>query len=100
MTDALVAELRDALGPRGWLDPADAGSELTGWRKAYSGTPVLVARPDTVEAVQAVVRACADHAAAVVTQGVRCATSHRCNPPPLGEGRGGGEGGGTNKTNK
>lgn len=69
MTDALVAELRDALGPRGWLDPADAGSVLTGWRKAYSGTPVLVARPDTVEAVQAVVRACADHAAAVVTQG-------------------------------
>ena len=69
MTDVLVAELRDALGPRGWLDPADAGSVLTGWRKAYSGTPVLVARPDTVEGVQAVVRACADHAAAVVTQG-------------------------------
>ena len=69
MSEALVAEIQAALGPRGWLDPADAGSALTGWRGTYSGTPVLVARPDTVGGVQEVVRTCARHGAAVVTQG-------------------------------
>ena len=69
MSEVLVAEIQAALGPRGWLDPADAGSVLTGWRGTYSGTPVLVARPDTVGGVQEVVRTCARHGAAVVTQG-------------------------------
>ncbi len=69
VSDALVAEIQTALGPRGWLDPADAGPVLTGWRGTYSGTPVLVARPDTVDGVQEVVRSCVRHGAVVVTQG-------------------------------
>ena len=63
VSDALVAEIQTALGPRGWLDPADAGPVLTGWRGTYSGTPVLVARPDTVDGVQEVVRSCVRHGA-------------------------------------
>ena len=71
-TDQLVSladELRDLLGPDGWLDPVDA-PQLTGdYRGAYSGVPILIARPDTVEDVRDVVRACAAAGVAVVTQG-------------------------------
>ena len=65
----LADELRDLLGPGGWLDPADAPGLTVDWRGTYSGTPVLVARPDTVSGVQEVVRACARSGVAVVTQG-------------------------------
>jgi len=71
-TDQLVAladELRDLLGSGGWLDPADAPQLTVDYRGAYSGVPVLIARPDTVEDVRDVVRACAAAGVAVVTQG-------------------------------
>ena len=71
-TDQLVVladELRDLLGSGGWLDPADAPQLTVDYRGAYSGVPVLIARPDTVEDLRDVVRACAAAGVAVVTQG-------------------------------
>ena len=65
----LADELRDLLGPGGWLDPADAPGLTIDWRGAYSGTPILIARPGTVAEVQAVVRASGRAGVAVVTQG-------------------------------
>ena len=67
--DQLADELRDLLGPGGWLDPADAPGLTVDWRGAYSGTPILIARPATVAEVQAVVRATARAGVAVVSQG-------------------------------
>ncbi|MDG2427503.1 MAG: FAD-binding oxidoreductase [Acidimicrobiales bacterium] len=65
----LVDELKLVLGPRGWLDPADASQLTVDYRGVFSGTPLLVARPDSVEVVQAVVRACGTAGVAIVTQG-------------------------------
>ena len=65
----LADELRDLLGPGGWLDPADAPGLTVDWRGTYSGTPVLVARPNTVGGIQEVVRACARAGVAGGTQG-------------------------------
>ena len=67
--DALVAELRDLLGPQGWLTAGDAAGHTVDWRGNYSGIPLLVARPDTVDGVRGVVEACARHGVAVVAQG-------------------------------
>ena len=65
----LVDDLRSILGPRGWLDPVDAPQLTVDYRGEFSGTPLLVARPDSVEVVQAVVRACASAGVAIVSQG-------------------------------
>ena len=67
--DQLADELRDLLGPGGWLEPAEEPGLTVDWRGAYSGTPILIARPGTVAEVQAVVRASARAGVAVVTQG-------------------------------
>ncbi len=65
----LVDELRGVLGAGGWLDPSDAPQLTVDYRGVFSGTPLLVARPDSVEVVQAVVRACAAAGVAIVSQG-------------------------------
>jgi FAD/FMN-containing dehydrogenase len=74
MTDAVpaaaLADLRSVLGPGGFLDaPADVAPHLVDFRKLYHGAAPLVARPDTVERVAAVVRICAAHRIGVVPQG-------------------------------
>ena len=66
---ALAEGLRDLLGPGGWLDPADAPQMTVDYRGAYSGVPILITRPDTVDGVRDVVLACAAAGVAVVTQG-------------------------------
>jgi len=67
--DDLRATLRDAVGPAGWLDPADAAGMTVDFRGIFSGQPVAIVRPGTVDEVRAVVRACAAAGVAIVTQG-------------------------------
>ena len=67
--DDLRATLRDAVGPAGWLDPADAAGMTIDFRGIFSGQPVAIVRPGTVDEVRAVVRACAAAGVAIVTQG-------------------------------
>ena len=65
----LVGELRDLVGPGGWLDPVDAVGMTVDFRGLFSGQPVAIVRPRTVDEVRAVVRACAAAGVAIVTQG-------------------------------
>ncbi len=65
----LLDELRTAFGPAAVLDPADMANVLVGYRGVHRGDAVAVVRPGTTEEVAEVVRLCARHAAAVVTQG-------------------------------
>ncbi|HAQ23441.1 MAG TPA: hydroxyacid dehydrogenase [Acidimicrobiaceae bacterium] len=65
----LARELRDLVGPAGWLDPADAVGMTVDFRGLFSGEPVAVVRPRTVDEVRAVVRACSAAGVAIVTQG-------------------------------
>ena len=60
---AALAALKTALGPGGWLDaPADVEPYLVDFRRLYRGRTPLVARPDSVEEVAAVVKIChAEH---------------------------------------
>jgi FAD/FMN-containing dehydrogenase len=72
--DAVPATVLDALksilGPGGFLDaPSDVEPYLVDWRSLYRGATPLVARPDTVEQVAAVVKLCADHRVGIVPHG-------------------------------
>ena len=65
----LVDELQAILGVGGWLDPSDALHLTVDYRGVFSGTPLLVARPDSVDVVRTVVRLCAAAGVAIVSQG-------------------------------
>jgi len=67
---AAVTCIKEALGPKGWLeDAADTLKYRTDWRGRDVGEAVLVARPAATEEVAAVVRICAEAGLAVVPQG-------------------------------
>ncbi len=70
MNDPLVAALTEAVGGDQVLVDADvrAGYEVD-WTGRYRGQARCVVRPGTVDEVAAVVRACAEHGAAIVPQG-------------------------------
>ena len=65
----LAGALRDLVGPAGWLDPTDAVGMVVDFRGLFSGEPVAIVRPGTVDEVRAVVRTCAAAGVAIVTQG-------------------------------
>ena len=65
----LVGVLRDLVGPAGWLDPVDAVGMVVDFRGLFSSEPVAIVRPETVDEVRAVVRACAAAGVAIVAQG-------------------------------
>ena len=65
----LAGALRDLVGPAGWLDPADAVGMVVDFRGLFSGEPVAIVRPGTVDEVRAVVRTCAAAGVAIGTQG-------------------------------
>ncbi len=70
ITPHALEHLKAALGPGGWLEtPADVAPYSVDWRALYRGATPLVARPDTVERVAAVVRICAEHRIGVVPHG-------------------------------
>src|SRR5690606_16180917 len=69
-SSAALEQLRESLGAGGYIDrPADVEPYLVDWRKLYRGAARLVARPDTVERVAAVMRICSEHGIGVVPHG-------------------------------
>ena len=70
MTDhPAIDALTDALGPGGWLPVDEISAQLVDFRGVFSGTALGMARPANTDEVARVVRLCADHHLAVVTQG-------------------------------
>ena len=65
----LIDALREAVGAAQVLTDGDLSAYESDWRKRYHGKALAVVRPGTTEEVAAVVRACADHGAAIVAQG-------------------------------
>ncbi len=64
-----IDELKAILGPQGWLEtPTDTEAFRIDWRRLHEGEALLVARPNTVEQVQDVVRTCNRHGIAIVPQ--------------------------------
>jgi FAD/FMN-containing dehydrogenase len=67
---AALAEIREIVGPKGWLDDPEARApHLTDWRKLYTGRAAAVVRPASTEEVAAVVRRCAEARIPIVPQG-------------------------------
>jgi FAD/FMN-containing dehydrogenase len=66
---ALLAALRQALGPAHVLTDGDLSAWEIDWRKRCRGRALAVVRPASTDEVAAVVRACAAHAAPLVPQG-------------------------------
>ena len=70
VSENLLAAIRKAVGPGGWIDD-EAGMEpyVVEPRGLWRGACAMVARPDSTEAVAAVVRLCAEAGVAIVPQG-------------------------------
>ncbi len=70
MDPSIIEHLKNAAGPRGWLkEDSDKAAYLTDERDLYHGTAPLVLRPDSTEAVAAIVRICAETGVGIVPQG-------------------------------
>ncbi|MBV9929830.1 MAG: FAD-binding oxidoreductase [Alphaproteobacteria bacterium] len=69
-TEALLANLRDRLGPRGFTRaPDEMAPWLSDWRGRYHGAAAALVSPASTEEVAAVVGRCAAEGVAVVPQG-------------------------------
>jgi FAD/FMN-containing dehydrogenase len=66
---ALIEALRDCVGATHVLTEGDLSAYELDWRKRWRGKALAVVRPGTTGEVAAVVRACAEHGAAIVPQG-------------------------------
>jgi FAD/FMN-containing dehydrogenase len=64
-----LAELQAVVGAEHVLTGDDTDSYTLDWRGRYRGRALAVARPESTEAVAAVVRLCAHHRVALVPQG-------------------------------
>ncbi len=64
-----IEQLKDVLGPRGWLAGPDTVDASTDHRGYWTQAPLLLARPSTVEELRSVVTICRDAAVNIVTQG-------------------------------
>ena len=69
MSQQAIAELKELLGPRGWLEGEDAATYTADIRGAYKGHALLVARPVNTAEVSAVVKICNKHGIVIVPQG-------------------------------
>lgn len=69
MTELAVAALKEVLGPRGWLEGADAATYERDQRGVFQGESLLVARPADTAQVSEVVKVCAAHGICIVAQG-------------------------------
>ncbi len=77
--------LAATLGPRGVLTaPEDLAPFATDWRGVSGATPAAVLRPDSVDGVQAAVRACAEAGLAIVPAGGRTSLAGGAILPPNG----------------
>ena len=75
MSQKFVEQLKEILGPNGWLEGEDTESYLTDMFGKQGETP-LVARPDTTEQVSEVVKICAANNVANNSPGRK----HQCLP--------------------
>ncbi len=67
---AALARLKRAVGPQGWLAPADGIERYTtDWRRLWPGATPLVLRPATTAQLARIVAICAEEGLAVVPQG-------------------------------
>ncbi len=67
---AVLARIRDAVGPKGFVDSPDAMTPyLKEWRGNFEGRTELVVRPSTTEQTAAVVALCASAGIGIVPQG-------------------------------
>ncbi len=64
-----IEDLKTLLGPRGWLEGPDTDGRSTDFRGMWTQRPLLVARPDSVEDVAAVVKICVAANLSIVGQG-------------------------------
>ncbi|CAN5599539.1 FAD-binding oxidoreductase [soil metagenome] len=69
VVDALLAKLREAVGPGNVLADGDLSSWELDWRKRYRGKALAVVRPGSTSEVAAVVKACAASGVSLVPQG-------------------------------
>lgn len=70
INSSLLADLRRAVGPQGFLDQAaDIEPYLVDHRKLYRGATPLVLRPDSTEQVSAILRMCNEARVGVVPVG-------------------------------
>jgi len=69
VNEPLGTLVSDALGPSGWLPTTELGAHLTDFRGVFTGAALGMARPASTEQVADVVRICAAHDIAIVTQG-------------------------------
>jgi FAD/FMN-containing dehydrogenase len=67
--NALVATLRDLLGPAQVLTEGDLSGYELDWRKRYRGKALAVVRPGSTDEVAAVVKACTAQGVGLVPQG-------------------------------
>ncbi len=67
--EAAVIELKRLLGDRGWIAGSDMASYSIDWRATYSGEPLLVARPATVDEAVSVLNVCRRAGITIVCQG-------------------------------
>ena len=69
-TDAALARIRDAVGPRGWTcDPTDMCAFLEDWRGQFRGRARMLVRPASASEVAEVVAACAAARIPITPQG-------------------------------
>ncbi len=66
---SVLGALRRAVGAAQVLTEGDLSAYEIDWRKRYHGRALAVVRPGSTSEVAAVVRACAEHGAGLVTQG-------------------------------
>ena len=64
-----IARCRGIVGDRHVLDPADAQAYVVDWTGRWTGTPVCLVRPGSVDEVIEIVRLCRDQSVAIVPQG-------------------------------
>ena len=69
MTAAAIAELKDALGPRGWLEAEDGAQYTRDMRGGYRGEALIVLRPVSTEEVAESVRICRRAGLKITPQG-------------------------------
>ncbi|MCC2096123.1 MAG: FAD-binding oxidoreductase [Hyphomicrobiales bacterium] len=68
MSQQAIQEIKEALGPRGWLEGEDMATYAADIRGTYKGEALLVARPASTEEVSQVVKICRKYNVCIVPQ--------------------------------
>ena len=69
MSQDVATALADRLGPGGWLPADEIAAQLVDFRGVFTGSAIGMARPASTAEVSTAVRICAEHGAAITTQG-------------------------------